>query len=133
MYFCSFFNPPFMPLGESSFGLFLFFGFDFALCLFVCFFWGGVLPVSFWASCGRFFYNRHKVSVCSENNHNISLGNFLCKKPLNSSSAFVFPFSKTLIYFWGTLSPSLQLCPVHGYALASFLFLLTNHSSPKAN
>ena len=56
-----------MPLGESSFGLFLFFGFDFALCLFVsflfffclfvcCFFFGGgVLPVSFWASCGRFF------------------------------------------------------------------------------
>ena len=41
-----------MPLGESSFGLFLFFGFDFALCLFVsflfffclfvcCFFFGG--------------------------------------------------------------------------------------------
>ena len=35
-----------MPLGESTFGLFLFFGFDFALCLsvfflFVCFFFGG--------------------------------------------------------------------------------------------
>ena len=57
-----------MPLGESSFGLFLFFGFDFALCLFVsfsfvffvclfvCLFvFRGVLPVSFWASCGRFF------------------------------------------------------------------------------
>ena len=44
-----------MPLGESSFGLFLFFGFDFALCLFFFFGGGGVLPVSFWASCGRFF------------------------------------------------------------------------------
>ena len=44
-----------MPLGESSFGLFLFFGFDFALCLFVCFFWGGYFLLVFGLPVADFF------------------------------------------------------------------------------